>query len=286
MIACLRLFTALCLAALLAACASSPSSSLGELPRTPDASIEQLLDKAATSKSAEDAALLRLSAADLAYKQKDYPRSARILEQVPLDALKPAQQVFASTLAAELAMTRNQPKAALAALAHPSLQRVGELPEQQQARTYSVHAAALEADGQALAAAQQRVLLSPLLSGQAASANNDAIWALVASLPAEQLQQPASNETLAGWTSLALAVKRAGTLEQQQAAIDTWKGQHPDHPAANDQDRPAAAPGRATGRRRPRPARRFHGRTLPGPARRPASPCRAGVRQLAHHLAR
>ena len=46
MIACLRLFTALCLAALLAACASSPSSSLGELPRTPDASIEQLLDQA------------------------------------------------------------------------------------------------------------------------------------------------------------------------------------------------------------------------------------------------
>ncbi|MCO7516681.1 penicillin-binding protein activator [Pseudomonas guariconensis] len=232
MIACLRLLTALCLAALLAACASSPSSSLGELPRTPDASIEQLLDKAATSKSAEDAALLRLSAADMAYRQKDYPRAARILEQVPLDGLKPAQQVFASTLAAELAMSRNQPKAALDALSHPSLQRLGELPQAQQARTYSVHAAALEADGQALAAAQQRVLLAPLLEGQAAEANHDAIWALVASLPAEQLQQPASDETLAGWTSLALAVKSAGTLEQQQAAIDTWSAQHPNHPAA------------------------------------------------------
>ncbi|AYG46566.1 penicillin-binding protein activator [Pseudomonas sp. Leaf58] len=232
MIACLRLFTALCLAALLAACASSPSSSLGELPRTPDASIEQLLEKAASSKSAEDAALLRLSAADLAYKQKDFPRAARILEQVPLDTLKPAQQVFASTLAAELAMSRNQPKAALAALAHPSLQRVAELPEGQQVRTYSVHAAALEADGQALAAAQQRVLLAPLLSGQAASANNDAIWALVASLPAEQLQQPSNDPTLAGWTSLAFAVKSAGTLEQQQAAIEAWVKQHPDHPAA------------------------------------------------------
>ena len=232
MIACLRLFTALCLAALLAACASSPSSSLGELPRTPDASIEQLLDQAATSKSAEDAALLRLSAADLAYKQKDYPRAARILEQVPMDSLKPAQQVFASTLAAELAMSRNQPKAALNALSHPSLQRLGELPEDQQARTYAVHATALEADGQALAAAQQRILLAPLLSDQAAAANNDAIWALVASLPVEQLQQPAANQTLAGWTSLALAVKRAGTLEQQQAAIDAWRNQHPDHPAA------------------------------------------------------
>ncbi|WP_210668280.1 penicillin-binding protein activator [Pseudomonas protegens] len=232
MIACLRLLTALCLAALLAACASSPSSSLGELPRTPDASIEQLLEKAASSKSAEDAALLRLSAADLAYKQKDFPRAARILEQVPLDTLKPAQQVFASTLAAELAMSRNQPKAALTALAHPSLQRVAELPAEQQARTYNVHAAALEADGQTLAAAQQRVLLAPLLSGQAASANNDAIWALAASLPAEQLQQPANDQTLAGWTSLAFAVKSAGTLEQQQAAIDTWVKQHPGHPAA------------------------------------------------------
>jgi len=231
MIACLRLLTALCLAALLAACASSPSSSLGELPRTPDASIEQLLDKAANSKSPEDAALLRLSAADLAYKQKDYPRAARILEQVPLDPLKPAQQVFASTLSAELAMSRNQPKAALTALAHPSLQRLGELPEEQQVRTYSVHAAALEADGQTLAAAQQRVALTPLLSGEAASANNDAIWALVAALPAEQLQ-PSTDQTLAGWTSLALAVKSAGTLEQQQAAIDTWRTQNPEHPAA------------------------------------------------------
>lgn len=232
MIACLRLLSALCLATLLAACASSPSSSLGELPRTPDASIEQLLEKAASSKSAEDAALLRLSAADLAYKQKDYPRAARILEQVPMDTLKPAQQVFASTLGAELAMSRNQPKAALSALSHPSLQRVGELPVEQQARTYSVHAAALEADGQSLAAAQQRILLAPLLSGQAASANNDAIWALVAALPAEQLQQPATDPVLAGWTSLALAVKTAGTLEQQQAAIDAWRKQHPDHPAA------------------------------------------------------
>ena len=31
---------------------------------------------------------------------------------------------------------------------------------------------------------------------------------------------------------LALAVKSAGTLEQQQAAIDTWRAQNPKHPAA------------------------------------------------------
>ncbi len=231
MIACLRLLSALCLAALLAACASSPSSRLGELPRTPDASIEQLLEQAANSKTPEKAALLRLSAADQAYRQKDNARAARILEQVQLDTLKPAQQVFASTLSAELALSRNQPKAALTALSHPSLTHLNELPADLQARTRSAHAAAFEADGQTLAAAQERIALAPLLSGNAAAANNDTIWSLVAALPPEQLQAGGS-DTLGGWTSLALAVKSAGTLEQQQAAIDTWKAQNPNHPAA------------------------------------------------------
>ncbi|MGV8919296.1 MAG: penicillin-binding protein activator [Pseudomonas sp.] len=231
MIACLRLFTALCLAALLAACASSPSSSLGELPRTPDASIEQLLEQAAAAKTPDQAALLRLSAADQAYRQGNPGRSAKILEQVPLDQLKPAQQVYASTLSAELALTRNQPKVALAALSHPSLQRLGELPVEQQVRTGVVQARALEADGQTLAAARERVFIAPLLKGADASANNDAIWSLVAALPPEQLQSTGADD-LSGWMSLARAVKGAGTLEQQQAAIDTWKAQNPQHPAA------------------------------------------------------
>ncbi|MCU1751775.1 penicillin-binding protein activator [Pseudomonas sp. 6D_7.1_Bac1] len=231
MIACLRLFSALCLAALLAACASSPSSSLGDLPRTTDASIEQLLEQAATSKTPEKAALLRLSAADLAYRQGNAGQSGQILQQVPMDQLKPGQQVFASTLAAELAMTRNQPKAALTALSHPSLQRLSELPVEQQVRTGTVHARALEADGQILAAARERIFIAPLLSGDAASKNHEAIWALISSLPTDQLQ-PITTDDLGGWMSLAVAVKNASTLEQQQAAIDNWRAQHPKHPAA------------------------------------------------------
>jgi outer membrane PBP1 activator LpoA protein len=231
MIACLRLFTALCLAALLAACASSPSSSLGELPRTPDASIEQLLEKAAQSKNPEDAALLRLSAADMAYRQGNAGQSAQILQQVPVEQLKPGQQIFANTLAAELAMARNQPKAALTALSHPSLQRLSEMPTEQQVRTGTVHARALEADGQTLAAARERVFIAPMLTGDAARKNHEAIWALIASLPTDQLQ-PTTTDDLGGWMSLALAVKSAGTLEQQQAAIDNWRAQNPKHPAA------------------------------------------------------
>ncbi|MBT8766202.1 penicillin-binding protein activator [Metapseudomonas boanensis] len=236
MIACLRPLSALCLAGLLAACASSPSSSLGELPRTPQASVEQLLQQASESKP-EQAALLRLSAADLALQQQDIGRSARILEQVPMEGLKPAQQIFASTLTAELAMARNQPKSALKALSHPSLERLAELPAEQQARTQLVRARALEADGQTLPAARERVFIAPLLSGEAATSNHEAIWALVSSLPVDQLQ--ASDQTdLAGWLELARLTKTSATLVEQQAAIDKWREQNPDHPAAKQLPQP------------------------------------------------
>lgn len=230
MIACLRPLSALCIAALLAACASQPTSNLGELPRTPQASIEQLLQQAGSAKP-EEAASLRLSAADLAYRQSNPERAAQILDQVSLENLKPAQQIYASTLAAELSLARGQPKSALKALEHPSLQRLGELPVEQQVRTQMVRAQALQADGQVLAAARERVFIAPLLSGQQASDNHEAIWTLVSSLPDDQLQ-PTADADLDGWLALVRATKPAGTLQQQKAAISAWQAQHPQHPAA------------------------------------------------------
>ncbi|WP_263142337.1 penicillin-binding protein activator [Pseudomonas sp. RIT-PI-AD] len=230
MIACLRPLFALSLAGLLVACVSSPSSNLGELPRTPQASIEQLLQQADQSKP-EQANLLRLSAADQAYRQQDFARATRILESIKLETLKPAQQVFASTLAAELALARKEPKSALKALSHPSLERLAELPVEQQVRTQLTRAQALEADDQPLPAARERVFIAPLLSGDAAKANHEAIWKLVSSLPKDQLQT-ADEADLAGWLELARISKDAATLEQQQTAIDEWRKRNPQHPAS------------------------------------------------------
>src|SRR3990167_67101 len=212
MIACLRPISILCLAGLLAACVSQPSSTLGELPRTPQASIEQLLQQAAES-PIEQAAALRLSAADLAYKQKDLARASSILEQVQLESLKPAQQIYASTLRAELDMSRNKPKAALRALSHPSMERLGELPVEQQVRSQLVRANALQATGQILAAARERAYIAPLLSGTSATDNQETIWALVSSLPQGELQA-SGDADLDGWLELARASKSAGTLPQ------------------------------------------------------------------------
>ena len=58
----LRTLVSVPLISLLAACASSPSNTLGELPRIPQANIQQLLEQAGSDTS-EKANMLRLSAA-------------------------------------------------------------------------------------------------------------------------------------------------------------------------------------------------------------------------------
>ncbi|WP_196298691.1 penicillin-binding protein activator [Stutzerimonas stutzeri] len=220
----------LCIAALLSACASSPSSTLGELPRTPQASTQQMLEEADASDPAK-AALLRLSAADQSMQQGNQAQARQILEQVAIEQLKPAQQMFAKTLEAELALAGNEPQRALQALQHPAFERLAELPVEQQLRTQLARAQALEANDQPLDAARERTFIAPLLSGEAAERNHEAIWSLVSSLPDDELQ-PTADTDLSGWLSLAATVKQAGTLGQQQRAIDAWIQQNPNHPAA------------------------------------------------------
>ncbi|TFZ19822.1 hypothetical protein AK6_13900 [Stutzerimonas stutzeri] len=228
--ACLRPLLLLCVATLLAACSSSPSSTLGELPRTPQASTQQLLKQAEQS-DAEQAAQLRLAAADQSIQQGNRAQARSILQQVQLDALKPAQQIFALTLQAEIALADGEPEKAEQALQHPSFERLGELPVSQQIRSQLARAQALEANNKPLAAARERVFTAPLLSGEQAQANHETIWKLLSALPEQQLQGAADTD-LAGWQTLALSLKRAGTIAQQQRAIDDWIAQNPQHPAA------------------------------------------------------
>lgn len=219
------------IAAVLSACASSPTSTLGELPRTPQASTQQLLQEAESSDAAK-AAQLRLSAADLSMQQNDEAQARQILEQVDIEQLMPAQQMFAKTLEAELALAADNPQRALQALQHPAFERLAELPVEQQLRTQLARAEAYEANDQPMDAARERTFIAPLLSGNAAEQNHEKIWSLVSSMTVEQLQ-PTTDPDLAGWVSLAATVKQAGTLEQQQRAIDSWLQLNPHHPAAN-----------------------------------------------------
>lgn len=232
----LRPIILICLAVLLAACASSPTSTLGELPRTPQATTQQLLEQADSS-DPQKAALLRLSAADQSFQQGDLTKSREILALVPLEQLPPAQQIFASTLRAELALAANDPQQALQALQHVAFERLGELPVEQQVRSQLVRAKALETSDQPLAAARERIFIAPLLSGEEARTNHETIWRLVSGLSVTA-PQDSTDPDLFGWLALARSVKQAGTLGQQQRAIDNWVQQNPQHPAAQQLPEP------------------------------------------------
>lgn len=228
----------LLLATLLAACAGKPSTTPNELPRTPQVGIEQLLQEAATSEP-QKAAFLRLQAADQSAQQGNRLQARQILDQVQLPLLNPAQQILASTLAAELALADNQVQQALEAIQHPSFQVLGETPVTQQVRSHLARAKTFAAGNQLMAAIRERIFLAPLLDGVAARDNHEAIWLLADALPSEQLQAT-GNRDLDGWLSLAAAVRQAGLLSAQQAAIDSWRQQHSDHPAALQLPEPLA----------------------------------------------
>lgn len=232
MIARLRPLSLLCLAGLLTACASRPTTGLGELPEKPQASAEQLLQQAQQGKPAQ-AARLRLSAADQALSQHNLAQAQQILDQLKLDELPPAQQIFASTLSAELALARHKPKSALRALQHPSFSHLGELPVAQQVRSQLARANALQADQQLLAAARERVFIDPLLNSESAANNHEAIWALINALPAEQLDSVTTpGDDLAGWLELSRLTRSNAAPAQQVASIVDWQQRHPQHPAA------------------------------------------------------
>ncbi|SEL00297.1 hypothetical protein SAMN05216214_10770 [Atopomonas hussainii] len=229
----LRLLATLSLASLLAACASQPSSTLGQLPSVPEqASVDQLLLEA-SSQSGEAADLLRLSAANLALQQGDAKRASQVLDLVTVDQLKPAQQIFALTLDAESMLARKRPRSALRALEHPVMAHLAELPLAQQERTQLARVAALEANGKTLQALRERLYLAPLLKDRNAHSNHQAIWSLVSQLSTDTLQAGAANEAdLDGWMQLALTVRESPSAELLQQNVTVWRNIHPNHPAA------------------------------------------------------
>lgn len=232
MIASLRPLSILGFSALLAACAGQHGSGLGELPSSPPGSIAQLLQQAEQSKP-QQALLLRLSAADQALQQHDLAQAQRILDALPLDTLAPAQQMFASTLSAELALARQKPKSALQALQHPSFARLGELPMTQQARSRLARAGALELDGQTLEAVRERIALAKLLDARHSQDNHETIWRLLSGLSSERLDGIADTEReLAGWKQLLKLTRSNASPARQVADIAQWQAANPQHPAA------------------------------------------------------
>lgn len=216
----------------LSSCASKATRALGTLPETSTLSVEELLQKAATSDT-EDTHALQLAAANTAYQQKQFARAADIMQKIVLNGLTPAQKIYALTLDAELAVQNRQPQNALALLQNPSFQYLGKLPAAQQIRSAEVKAQALQTEHQLLAAVQERVRVAPLMSDSLALANQEKIWALANQLSDAQLQT-GKDPDLSGWFVLVQIIRSNKVLAAQQSALQEWLAAHPKHPAAKN----------------------------------------------------
>lgn len=226
----LRVLSTLCLAAFLVACSSSPSNTLGQLPPTKYNDLDKLLLQA-DKKNDNQALGLYLAAADLAWQQQQALRAREILEKIDFSLATPAQQIFAKTLEAELAVDRKQAKSALTALQHPSFTHLGEMPLSQQIRSQLVRAQALQDSGKPLAAARERIFIAPILDSEQALENHQRIWQLLSNLPRTQLKDTGAAD-LDGWLALVRITKATSSLEQQQTNIKEWVLNNPQHPAA------------------------------------------------------
>ncbi len=226
----IRVLSTLCLSALLVACSSSPSSTLGQLPSSKHSDLDKILMQA--SKATDNQAIgLYLAAADLAWQQGQAVRAREILETINISQATPAQQIFAKTLEAELALARQQAETALNILEHASFKHLSEMPTQQQVRTQLVRANVWQQTGSTLAAVRERIYLAPRLDGTSAYENHQIIWELLNTLPRSQ-QQAGGETVLDGWLELLRITKTSSSLAQQQSAISQWTLRNLNHPAS------------------------------------------------------
>ncbi|WP_190324485.1 penicillin-binding protein activator [Pseudomonas profundi] len=225
--------TALAIAVMLGGCATPPPSQLSDLPRTPDATVEEILEDAERYSGAE-AYLLRLYAAQAAWSTNQPERVRSILSRIPQSELPPDQQLRFAELQARSALALEQPEAALLALRHPSMIHLETQPIEEQLAIQQLRAEAFQATGDPLNAARERAFIDGMLPPGEREANRQAIWEDLNRAPLEDLRQAAGEATgeFAGWVQLALISREQSNLDLQVQSVNKWKETFSDHPAA------------------------------------------------------
>lgn len=225
--------SALAITLMLGGCATPPPSQLADLPRVPEASVEDIL-KDAERYSGAEAYLLRLHAAQAAWSTEQPERVRSILSTIPQSELPPDQQLRFSELQARSALALGQPNAALLALRHPSMIHLEAQPIEEQLRIQQLRAEAFQATGEPLSAARERAFIGGMLPLGEREANHQAIWEDLNRAPLEALRQAAGEATgeFAGWLQLALISREQSNLDLQVQGVNQWQETFPEHPAA------------------------------------------------------
>ena len=239
-----RGFITLMLAALLSGCETLPTApqpinqATTSKPAGTDAvairSVKQGLRLARLSREPL-ASAYRAKAARLALDANRLTEAERILKTVDVSMLNEQSLVDFMIVEALIALDQDRPTVALASLNRTN-QGLTHLSQQDQVDIGLAKAMAYEQTGRALAAAQERVLVSPLLTAEAQTDNHEQLFSSLTALPTNLLKnyaEKAVTNDLRGWLSLAAMTKQfQNKPSQQQKSLSRWKRLWVGHPAA------------------------------------------------------
>ena len=181
------------------------------------------------------ASAYRAKAARLALNAGNLIEAEGILKRIAFDNLRDQGLVDFVIASADLALAQDKPAVALAHLNRPNFNQI-QLSESDQIALGLAKARAYELTGRVLSAAQERVLVSPLLSPEGQTQNQELLFMSLMALPPKLLKnyaEQAVTNDLRGWLSLAAMTKQYQNRPSQQLrSLTNWKRLWVGHPAA------------------------------------------------------
>jgi len=181
------------------------------------------------------ASAYRAKAARLALNAGNLIEAEGILKRIAFDNLRDQGLVDFVIASADLALAQDKPAVALAHLNRPNFSQI-QLNESDQIALGLAKARAYELTGRVLSAAQERVLVSPLLSPEGQTQNQELLFMSLMALPPKLLKnyaEQAVTNDLRGWLSLAAMTKQYQNRPSQQLrSLTNWKRLWVGHPAA------------------------------------------------------
>lgn len=200
-------------------------------------SAKELLAQARTSVSPERESLILQAVEQLIFDQ-DYNRARNLLIEMDSGLLGDDLYIKHTDLLSDIALEEGSYFLAQSILTATRLERQWQtLDPNTEARLREKRAQVFALLGDTALSIRERIQLSALLTDETSEQRNqDGIWRSLMSLSQPELMEgsaAASDDILRGWYSLALLNKNNQTdLERQQAQVDAWREQWPQHPAS------------------------------------------------------
>lgn len=232
----------ICLSLSLAGCGTAPTKPVVEQQQqtlTPAPQARTLLEQAQKSHSPERENLI-LQATQIYLNAHKLERARDLLNGLNADQLNDTNYLNYADLSANLALQDKEPGIALGILTNPRLeQQWGLMAPSSEQKLREKRAQAFEQTGNLEQSLGERLRLASLLDDSQARQDNQAnLWRTLMQIKPQRLaalSDSAADTTQQGWYALAaVAQNNQLDLEQQQAQLEAWQAQWPNHPAQAD----------------------------------------------------